>query len=150
MVSRVECLQSHFICTMSHWSSGLTLCFPSQGTWVLIPGGVFMWNRDAPVSDVSLHSNPYALPGDSRNVWAIFPESINLNWTYSILNFHTYNVVMFINVFLCLLMIMLHQTVQWDRPFKRNFHTSSRKAGHLLVRSSWHCQADKSRLCFTD
>jgi hypothetical protein len=23
--------------TMSHWSSGLTLCFPSQGTWVQIP-----------------------------------------------------------------------------------------------------------------
>jgi hypothetical protein len=35
----VECLQSHFILTMSHWSSGLTLCFPWQGTWVQIPWG---------------------------------------------------------------------------------------------------------------
>ena len=33
----VESLQSHFILTMSHWSSGLTLCFPSQGTWVGCP-----------------------------------------------------------------------------------------------------------------
>jgi hypothetical protein len=35
----VESLQSHFILTMSHWSSELTLCFPSQGTWVQISGG---------------------------------------------------------------------------------------------------------------
>jgi hypothetical protein len=34
-----ESLQSHFILTMSHWPSGLTLCFPSQGTWVQIPWG---------------------------------------------------------------------------------------------------------------
>jgi hypothetical protein len=40
--SPVESLQSHFILTMSHWSSGLTLCFPSQGTWVHIPWGVLM------------------------------------------------------------------------------------------------------------
>jgi hypothetical protein len=33
----VESLQSYFILTMSHWSSGLTLCFLSQGTWVQIP-----------------------------------------------------------------------------------------------------------------
>jgi hypothetical protein len=32
--SPVESLQSHFILTMSHWSSGLPVCFPSQGTWV--------------------------------------------------------------------------------------------------------------------
>jgi hypothetical protein len=31
----VESLQSHFILTMSHWSSGLPVCFPSQAT----PGG---------------------------------------------------------------------------------------------------------------
>jgi hypothetical protein len=37
----VEILQSHFILTMSHWSSGLTLCFPSQGTWVQNPWGDF-------------------------------------------------------------------------------------------------------------
>ncbi len=40
---------------MSHWSSGLPVCFPSQGTQVQIPRGVLMWNRDSPVSDVSLH-----------------------------------------------------------------------------------------------
>jgi hypothetical protein len=51
----VERLQSHFILTMSHWSSGLCVCFPSQGTQVQIPWGVLMWNRDSPVSVVSLH-----------------------------------------------------------------------------------------------
>jgi hypothetical protein len=47
-------MQSHFILTMSHWSSGLPVCFPSQGTQVQNPRGVLMWNRDSPVSDVSL------------------------------------------------------------------------------------------------
>ncbi len=55
IVSSVESLQSHFIHTMSHWSSGLPVCFPSQGTQVQIPRGVLMWNRDSPVSVVSLH-----------------------------------------------------------------------------------------------
>ncbi len=50
--SPVESLQSHFIFTMSHWSSGLTLCFPSQGTWVQISWGVLTWNWDSPVSVV--------------------------------------------------------------------------------------------------
>jgi hypothetical protein len=40
---------------MSHWSSGLTVCFPSQETQVQIPWGVLIWNRDSPVSVVSLH-----------------------------------------------------------------------------------------------
>jgi hypothetical protein len=53
----VESLQSHFILTMSHWSSGLPVCFPSQGTQVQIPWEVLTWNRDSPVSDVSLHTN---------------------------------------------------------------------------------------------
>ncbi len=44
---------------MSHWSSGLPVCFPSQGTQVQIPRGVLMWNRDSPVSDVSLHWWPW-------------------------------------------------------------------------------------------
>ncbi len=35
--SPVESLQSHFILTTSHWSSGLPICFPSQGTWVQNP-----------------------------------------------------------------------------------------------------------------
>jgi hypothetical protein len=35
----VESLQSHLILTMSHWSSGLPVCFPSQGTQVQIPWG---------------------------------------------------------------------------------------------------------------
>ncbi len=51
----MESLQSHFILTMSHWSSGLPVCFPSQGTQVQIPKGVLMWNLDIPVSVVSLH-----------------------------------------------------------------------------------------------
>jgi hypothetical protein len=40
---------------MSHWSSGLPVCFPSQGTQVHIPWGVLMWNRDSPVRDVLSH-----------------------------------------------------------------------------------------------
>jgi hypothetical protein len=52
--SPVESLQSHFILTMSHRSSGLPVCFLSQGTQVQIPRGVLMWNRDSPASDVSL------------------------------------------------------------------------------------------------
>jgi hypothetical protein len=39
---------------MYHWSSRLPVCFPSQGTQVQIPRGVLMWNRDSPVSVVSL------------------------------------------------------------------------------------------------
>jgi hypothetical protein len=37
--SPVESLQSHFIFTMSHWSSGLPNCFPPQGTLVQNPWG---------------------------------------------------------------------------------------------------------------
>ncbi len=37
----VESLQFHFILTMSHWSIGLHICFPSQGTQVQIPWGYF-------------------------------------------------------------------------------------------------------------
>jgi hypothetical protein len=51
----VESLQFHFILTMSHWSSGLPVCFPSQGTRVQIPWVVLMWNLDSPVSAVPLH-----------------------------------------------------------------------------------------------
>ncbi len=51
----VESLQSFFILTMSHWSSGLPVCFPSQGTQVQIPWGILMWNQDSPVSVVLLH-----------------------------------------------------------------------------------------------
>ncbi len=36
----VESLQSHLILTMSHWSSGLPVCFPSQGTQIQILRGV--------------------------------------------------------------------------------------------------------------
>ncbi len=35
----MESLQSHFIITISHWSSGLPVCFPSQRTQVQIPWG---------------------------------------------------------------------------------------------------------------
>ncbi len=54
--SPVESLQSHFILTMSHWSCGQPVFFPSQGTQIQIPWGVLMWNRHSPVSVVSLHS----------------------------------------------------------------------------------------------
>ncbi len=55
--SPVASLQSHLILTMSYWSSGLPVCFLSQGTQVQIPSGVLMWNRDSPVSDVSLQNS---------------------------------------------------------------------------------------------
>jgi hypothetical protein len=35
----VESLQSHMILTISHWSSGLPVCFLPQGTQVQIPWG---------------------------------------------------------------------------------------------------------------
>jgi hypothetical protein len=35
----VESLQSHVFLTMSHWSSGLPVCFPPQGTQVQLPWG---------------------------------------------------------------------------------------------------------------
>ncbi len=40
--SPAESMQSHFILTMSHWSSGLPVCFPSQGTRVQTPGGTYV------------------------------------------------------------------------------------------------------------
>ncbi len=44
---------------MSRWSSGLPVCFLSQGTQVQIPRGVLMWNWDSPVSDVLLQFWPW-------------------------------------------------------------------------------------------
>jgi hypothetical protein len=38
----VESLQSHFNLTMSHWSSGLPVSFPSQGTWVQNHWGAYV------------------------------------------------------------------------------------------------------------
>ncbi len=35
----VQILQSHMILTMSHWSSGLPVCFLPQGTQVQTPWG---------------------------------------------------------------------------------------------------------------
>jgi hypothetical protein len=55
----VESLQSHYILTMSHWSSGLPISFPSWGTRVQIPRGVLIWNRDCPVSVVLLRWWPW-------------------------------------------------------------------------------------------
>jgi hypothetical protein len=55
--SPVESLQSHSILTMSY----LPICFPSQGTQVQIPRGVLMWNRDSPVSVVSLQLTLFSL-----------------------------------------------------------------------------------------
>jgi hypothetical protein len=53
--SLVESLQSHYILTMSHWSSEQPVCFPSQGTQVQIPWGVLVWNRDSLVGLTSTH-----------------------------------------------------------------------------------------------
>jgi hypothetical protein len=53
--SSVESLQSHMILTMSHWSSGLTCLLPSTRVTGSNPLGGLMWNRDSPVSVVSLH-----------------------------------------------------------------------------------------------
>jgi hypothetical protein len=39
LLSPVESLQCHFIHAMSHWSSGLPVCFLSQGIRVQIPRG---------------------------------------------------------------------------------------------------------------
>ncbi len=63
----MESLQYHFILTMSHWSCGLPVCFPSQGTQVQIPRGVLMWNRNSPVSVVSLHWWPWC-------DWTLWPR----------------------------------------------------------------------------
>jgi hypothetical protein len=41
MNDTVQSLQSHSNLTMSHWSSGLPVCFPSQRTQVQIPWGDF-------------------------------------------------------------------------------------------------------------
>ncbi len=41
----VESLQSHCTHTMSHWSSGLPVCFPSWGTWVQSPVGYLCETR---------------------------------------------------------------------------------------------------------
>ncbi len=65
----VENLQSHFILTMSHWSSGLTLCFLSQGTWVQIPWGGLMWNQDSPVSLSRYIGDPHVIDHHCDLVW---------------------------------------------------------------------------------
>jgi hypothetical protein len=44
-------LHSHHV-SLVQWTNPL---LPSQGTWVQIPWGVLRWNRDSPVSVVSLH-----------------------------------------------------------------------------------------------
>jgi hypothetical protein len=58
---------------MSHWSSGLPVCFPSQGARVLIPWGVLMRNWDSPVSIVLLQWWP-------RRDWSLWPP---LRWPSS-------------------------------------------------------------------
>ncbi len=51
----VESLQSHMIFTMSHWSSGLTCLLPATRVTGSNPQGGLKWDRDFPVSVVSLH-----------------------------------------------------------------------------------------------
>ncbi len=67
----MESLQSHCIQTQFHWSSGPPVCFLSWGC--LIPRGVLMWNRDSPVSVVSLHWWP-------QRDWSLWPR---LRWASS-------------------------------------------------------------------
>ncbi len=52
---------------MSHWSSGLPVCFRHKGPGFKSLGGVLMSNRDSPVSVVSLHWWPW---GD----WSLWPH----------------------------------------------------------------------------
>jgi hypothetical protein len=60
---------------MSHWSSGPPVCFPSQGTQVQIPWVVLMWNRDSPVSIVSLIWWPW-------RDWSLWPRQRRASsWT---------------------------------------------------------------------
>ncbi len=59
--SPVKSLQSHCIPNMSHWFSGLPVCFLSWGTRVQSPEGVIMWNWDSPVSVVSLHASDFLI-----------------------------------------------------------------------------------------
>jgi hypothetical protein len=69
--------------TMSHWSSGLPVCFPSQGTQVQIPRGVLMWNRDSPVS-ASLGYAPTMCK--SRSTWShSFPVPVSRSLQVSLL-----------------------------------------------------------------
>jgi hypothetical protein len=66
VVTTVESLQSHWIHTHFHWSSGPPICFPVMSNLCSIPRGVLMWNQDSPVSVVSLH---WWL----RRVWSLWP-----------------------------------------------------------------------------
>ncbi len=72
-----ESLQSQSILTMSHWSSGLPVCFPSQGTQVQISRGVLMWNWNSSVSVVSLqHFHiPPSLPYFDGSVSSCLPTA---------------------------------------------------------------------------
>ncbi len=50
-----------------HWSSGSPVCFPSWMTRVQSPGWLLVWNRDSPVSVVSLHWWPQC-------DWSLWPR----------------------------------------------------------------------------
>jgi hypothetical protein len=58
----VESLQSHMILTMSHWSSGLTCLLHATRVTGSIPLGRLTWNRDSPVSIVSLQVQRKRMP----------------------------------------------------------------------------------------
>jgi hypothetical protein len=57
----VESLQSHFVLTMSHWSSGLPACFLSQGTWFKSPGGYLCETRILLLALSCYISDPYVI-----------------------------------------------------------------------------------------
>ncbi len=62
----VEILQSHCIHTVSHWSSGLPVCFPSWGTRVQSPGGYL-----CETGILLLTLSRYI--GDPRRDWSLWP-----------------------------------------------------------------------------
>jgi hypothetical protein len=65
-VASVESLQSHFIVTMSHWSSGLSICFPSQGTRVQNP-----WGDLGETGILLLAISPYICDPDVIDHWGL-------------------------------------------------------------------------------
>ncbi len=65
-------LHSHHV---AHWSSGLPVCFLSQGTRVQIPWGVLMWNWDSPVALSRYIGDPDVIDHFCGLVWGrLCPE----------------------------------------------------------------------------
>jgi hypothetical protein len=63
---------------MSHWSSGLPVCFPSQGTQVQIPWGVLMWNRDSLLAMSCYTGDPDVIDHHCSLVWGRLRPKLSL------------------------------------------------------------------------